>query len=42
MVPDTKIQRLFKDYFDGREPNVRVKPDEAVALGAAVHVHSYD
>ncbi|CAN6348897.1 unnamed protein product [Urochloa humidicola] len=35
-----KIQRLVKDYFGGREP--RVKPDEAVALGAAVYVHSQD
>ncbi|WVZ74274.1 hypothetical protein U9M48_022481, partial [Paspalum notatum var. saurae] len=35
-----KIQRLVKDYFGGREPNVSVKPDEAVALGAALHFHS--
>jgi heat shock protein 5 len=34
MIP--KIRRLVKDYFDGREPIIRVKPDEAVALGAAV------
>ncbi|OEL31771.1 Luminal-binding protein 5 [Dichanthelium oligosanthes] len=40
MIP--KIQRLVKDYFDGREPNIRVKPDEAVALGAAYHVHYSD
>ncbi|KAJ1280354.1 hypothetical protein BS78_04G225800 [Paspalum vaginatum] len=38
MIP--KIQRLVKDYFGGREPNVSVKPDEAVALGAALHFHS--
>ncbi|CAL4896859.1 unnamed protein product [Urochloa decumbens] len=37
-----KIQRLVKDYFGGREPNIRVKPDEAVALGALVYVHSDD
>ncbi|CAN6344444.1 unnamed protein product [Urochloa humidicola] len=39
MIP--KIQRLVKDYFGGREPSIRVKPDEAVALGA-VYVHSQD
>ena len=38
MIP--KIQSLVKDYFDGREPNIRVKPDEAMAPGAAIHVHS--
>lgn len=31
-----KIQQLLKDYFDGREPNKGVNPDEAVAYGAAV------
>ncbi|CAN6357667.1 unnamed protein product [Urochloa humidicola] len=40
MIP--KIQRLVKDYFGGREPSIRVTPDEAVALGAAVYVHSQD
>ncbi|CAL4896857.1 unnamed protein product [Urochloa decumbens] len=40
MIP--KIQRLVKDYFGGREPNIRVKPGEAVALGAVVYVHSDD
>jgi heat shock protein 5 len=38
MIP--KIQRLVKDYFYGKKPNIRVKPDEAVALGAAVKIHS--
>ena len=38
MIP--KIQSLVKDYFNGREPNIRVKPDEVIALGASVHVHS--
>lgn len=38
MIP--RIQSLVKDYFDGREPNIRVKPAEAMALGAAIYVHS--
>merc|ERR1712072_1204787 len=28
--------QLLKDYFDGKEPNKGVNPDEAVAYGAAV------
>ncbi|GJM87974.1 hypothetical protein PR202_ga03986 [Eleusine coracana subsp. coracana] len=35
-----KIKKLVKDYFGGKEPNISVKPDEAIALGAAVIVHS--
>merc|ERR1719331_3640552 len=31
-----KIQQLIKDYFDGKEPNRGVNPDEAVAYGAAI------
>ena len=31
-----KVQQLLKDYFDGKEPNKGVNPDEAVAYGAAV------
>lgn len=31
-----KIQQLLKDFFDGKEPNKGVNPDEAVAYGAAV------
>merc|ERR1712054_705757 len=31
-----KVQQLIKDYFDGKEPNKGVNPDEAVAYGAAV------
>ncbi|KAG0461949.1 hypothetical protein HPP92_020425 [Vanilla planifolia] len=31
-----KIQQLLKDYFNGKEPNKGVNPDEAVAYGAAV------
>jgi len=31
-----KVQELIKAYFDGKEPNKGVNPDEAVAFGAAV------
>jgi len=31
-----KIQNLIKDFFDGKEPNRGINPDEAVAYGAAV------
>jgi len=31
-----KVQALLKEYFDGKEPNKGVNPDEAVAYGAAV------
>lgn len=31
-----KIQQMIKEYFDGKEPNKGVNPDEAVAYGAAV------
>merc|ERR1719460_2824205 len=31
-----KIQQLIKDFFDGKEPNRGVNPDEAVAFGAAL------
>ncbi|EGG14648.1 heat shock protein Hsp70 family protein [Cavenderia fasciculata] len=31
-----KIQQLLKDFFNGKEPNKGVHPDEAVAYGAAV------
>jgi len=31
-----KIQQLIKDYFNGKEPNRGINPDEAVAYGAAV------
>ncbi|KAB5531605.1 hypothetical protein DKX38_018275 [Salix brachista] len=31
-----KVQQLLQDYFDGKEPNKGVNPDEAVAYGAAV------
>lgn len=31
-----KVQKLLKDFFNGREPNKGINPDEAVAYGAAV------
>lgn len=31
-----KIRALVKDFFDGKEPNTGINPDEAVAYGAAV------
>jgi heat shock protein 5 len=33
-----KVQQLLKDFFNGKEPNKGVNPDEAVAYGAAVQV----
>ncbi|KAF8707268.1 hypothetical protein HU200_030276 [Digitaria exilis] len=38
MIP--KLQTLVKDYFNGTEPNMRLKQDEAVALGALFHAYS--
>ncbi|KAK9691922.1 hypothetical protein RND81_09G229000 [Saponaria officinalis] len=31
-----KVQQMLKEFFDGKEPNKGVNPDEAVAYGAAV------
>eukprot|EP01059_Diplonema_ambulator_P013728 TRINITY_DN242_c0_g1_i1.p1 TRINITY_DN242_c0_g1~~TRINITY_DN242_c0_g1_i1.p1 ORF type:complete len:679 (+),score=352.62 TRINITY_DN242_c0_g1_i1:39-2039(+) len=31
-----KIQSLIKDFFNGKEPNRGINPDEAIAYGAAV------
>eukprot|EP00668_Euglena_longa_P011219 GGOE01013605.1.p1 GENE.GGOE01013605.1~~GGOE01013605.1.p1 ORF type:complete len:658 (+),score=213.90 GGOE01013605.1:87-2060(+) len=31
-----KVQSLIKDFFNGKEPNKGINPDEAVAWGAAV------
>lgn len=31
-----KIQKLLQDYFNGKELNKRINPDEAVAYGAAI------
>ena len=32
-----KVQALIKEFFNGKEPNRGINPDEAVAYGAAVH-----
>ena len=34
--PYSQIQKLISDYFNGKEPNKSINPDEAVAYGAAV------
>merc|ERR1739848_672457 len=31
-----KVQAMIKDFFNGKEPNRGINPDEAVAYGAAV------
>jgi len=31
-----KVQQLIQEYFNGKEPNHSINPDEAVAYGAAV------
>jgi heat shock protein 5 len=31
-----KVQALLREFFDGKEPNKGINPDEAVAYGAAV------
>jgi len=31
-----KVRELLKDYFNGKQPNTGINPDEAVAYGAAV------
>jgi len=31
-----KIQQMIKQFFNGKEPNRGINPDEAVAFGAAV------
>lgn len=31
-----KIQQLLKDFFNGKEPNKGINPDEAVAYGATI------
>mmetsp|Transcript_61485 Transcript_61485/g.70504 ORF Transcript_61485/g.70504 Transcript_61485/m.70504 type:complete len:659 (+) Transcript_61485:492-2468(+) len=31
-----KVQQLIQDFFNGKEPNRSINPDEAVAYGAAV------
>lgn len=36
-----KVQQLLKEYFEGKEPNKGINPDEAVAYGAAVQVSGW-
>merc|ERR1719230_40731 len=31
-----KVQQLIQEYFNGKEPNRGINPDEAVAYGASV------
>ena len=31
-----KLQTLIKDYFNGKELNLSINPEEAIAYGAAV------
>lgn len=31
-----RVRQILKEYFNGKEPNVSINPDEAVAYGAAV------
>ena len=31
-----KIQQMVQEFFNGKEPNININPDEAVAYGAAV------
>merc|ERR1712100_390373 len=31
-----KVQGLIQEYFNGKEPNRSINPDEAVAYGAAI------
>jgi heat shock protein 5 len=31
-----KVQQMIKDFFNGKEPNRGINPDEAIAYGAAV------
>jgi L1 cell adhesion molecule like protein len=32
-----QIQKIVRDFFDGREPMKNINPDEVVACGAAIH-----
>jgi hypothetical protein len=36
-----KIQKLLQDFFNGKELNKSINPDEAVAYGAAVQVQRF-
>eukprot|EP00965_Chrysotila_dentata_P016603 550543-Pleurochrysis_carterae.AAC.2 len=33
-----QVRQLLKKFFNGKEPNTEINPDEAVAYGAAVQV----
>ena len=35
------MQKLLQDFFNGKELNKSINPDEAVAYGAAVQVNFY-
>merc|ERR1712129_665688 len=37
-----KVQQLIKDFFNGKEPNRGINPDEAVAYGAAVNIQVFE
>jgi len=32
-----KVQKLLQDFFNGRDLNKSINPDEAVAYGAGMH-----
>ncbi|KAL0238797.1 hypothetical protein PCE1_004488 [Barthelona sp. PCE] len=34
-----KVRQLLKDFFNGKTPNQKLNPDEAVAMGAAIQAH---
>ena len=36
-----KVQKLLQDFFNGKELNKSINPDEAVAYGAAVQVGDF-
>ena len=35
-----KVQQMLQDFFNGKELNKSINPDEAVAYGAAVQVRA--
>ena len=36
-----KIQKLLQDFFNGKELNKSINPDEAVAYGAGMYTHTH-